>query len=389
MTWRRVRLDWITSTGRVTVDPENFGTDQVVHYSIPALDEFGGPRIEETTDIASAKLLVRPGEILVSKLNPRKLRVVTVCPHELPAVASTEFIPLRPHGVEPDFLKYWLQSERTRQSMDGAVQSVTRSHQRISPDELTKKWLDLPPVEAQRAIIDYLDNETFQIDALIAKKRAMLRCLEERISAMVGCSVGASSIAGGATPAVEIRRVLRKVRTPAETGEIVTAYRDGQVTARSIRRAEGYTESSADNTGYQRVRIGDVVVHGLDGFAGAIGTSEADGICSPVYHVMRPTDRGDSEFYGRLLHELAVTNYLGLFATSTRERAVDFRNWALFGRIPIPMLTVEEQRRIGEMIRAIRPLKAAVAKSETLATERRQALITAAVAGELSLCRSA
>ncbi len=129
------------------------------------------------------------------------------------------------------------------------------------------------------------------------------------------------------------------------------------------------------------VQVGDVVVHGLDGFAGAIGDSEADGVCSPVYHVCQPRDGGDSAFYGRLLRLLAVGGYLGNFAVSTRERAVDFRNWDLFGRIPIPHVEVRQQRAIGDRIRSLRPLVDLVQQSESLAIERKTALVSRVVAG--------
>lgn len=43
---------------------------------------------------------------------------------------------------------------------------------------------------------------------------------------------------------VPLRRVLRKLSRPVHAAdEVITAYRDGPVTARSIRREEGYTFS--------------------------------------------------------------------------------------------------------------------------------------------------
>jgi len=168
---------------------------------------------------------------------------------------------------------------------------------------------------------------------------------------------------------------------------MITAFRDGQVTARSLRRPDGYTESWTEGPRLQGVETDDVVIHGLDGFAGAIGASEVDGVCSPVYHVCAVADDGDPQFYGRLLRLLATNGYLGLFASSTRERAVDFRNWGLFGRIPIPCVDAAVQRRIGELIRKLAPLRTAVERSAELVRERKQALITAAVTGQLDVAR--
>lgn len=54
-----------------------------------------------------------------------------------------------------------------------------------------------------------------------------------------------------------------------ETDEIITCFRDGEVTLRSNRREDGFTVSLTE-TGYQGIDVGDLIVHGMDGFAGAI-----------------------------------------------------------------------------------------------------------------------
>lgn len=238
----------------------------------------------------------------------------------------------------------------------------------------------------QCAIADYLDAETTRIDALIAKKQRLIALLEEHVDSRIRQFIGGSVLAGGVRPAVPVKRLLSKiVRQVAPHAGAITAYRDGQVTLRSNRRAEGYTESWTENATRQGVAKNDVIIHGLDGFAGAIGTSEANGACSPVYHVCEPRVDQDPVYLGRMLRILAVSGYLGLFASSTRERAVDFRNWALFGSIPVPGISRAQQREIGDSIRSIKPLKSAVEGSAALARERRQALITAAVTGELEV----
>ncbi|MFM9453404.1 restriction endonuclease subunit S [Streptomyces europaeiscabiei] len=242
--------------------------------------------------------------------------------------------------------------------------------------------------DEQRRIADYLDTEVGKIDNLVAKKRHLVALLNERIDSRVLQHVGASQLVNTESgfPALPIRRLLSKVSRPAvaDVG-VITAYRDGQVTERGARRAEGYTLSASIEPQGQHVQVGDVVVHGLDGFAGAIGTSEAEGNCSPVYHVCVPQGEGDARFLGRLLRLLALQGYLGNFATSTRERAVDFRNWDLFGRIPIPQVPPNEQREIGEWISKVRPLREVIERSASLAAERRQALITATVTGQLDI----
>jgi type I restriction enzyme S subunit len=387
MPWERVRLDWLITEERQTVDPSTLESETAFHYSIPVFDEVSDGRLESTDDILSGKLVLSGGEILVSKLNPRIPRVLRAISHEVPTLASTEFIALRPGPcIDERFVRYLLTSEPIRQGMDAATMSVTRSHQRVRPEAVTKMWVHIPDLKVQKATADYLDTETSRLAEVIDKKQRLLALLDERIDARIRSQIAESGLVDPDCSTVPLNRVLRKVRRPADSeAEILTAYRDGQVTTRSLRRPEGYTEATADHGVYQGVLRDDVVVHGLDGFAGAIGVSEAEGKCSPVYHVCVPTDGHDSAYLARMLRLLATSGYLELFATSTRERAFDFRNWMLFGRIPVPNVSPTEQASVGAEIRRLWPLKTAVERSTALARERRQALITAAVTGELEV----
>jgi len=80
------------------------------------------------------------------------------------------------------------------------------------------------------------------------------------------------------------KRMARPVR-PHD--EIVTAFRDGTVTLRRNRREDGFTNSILE-IGYQGIRKGDLVIHVMDAFAGAIGVSDSDGKSTPVYSACVP-----------------------------------------------------------------------------------------------------
>ena len=87
------------------------------------------------------------------------------------------------------------------------------------------------------------------------------------------------------------RKEKREVRAE---DKIVTCFRDGQVTFRENRRITGFTESIQEN-GYQHVCKGDLVIHVMDAFAGAIGVSDSDGKCTPVLNCC--TSLGDYNNY--------------------------------------------------------------------------------------------
>jgi type I restriction enzyme, S subunit len=297
-----------------------------------------------------------------------------------PAWVNNHIHVLKPNpGVDRRFLVYALNT------VDYAAYITGSTRDKLTQDDMWGILIPHVPLGRQRVIADYLDRETAPIDALISAKRRLVGLLYERCDEQIGRAIEKSGLVIPGAPTIELRRVLTRRREGAPPNTpLVTAYRDGQVTLRSIRRAEGYTEAAAD-TGFQLVHEADVVIHGLDGFAGAIGTAEAAGACSPVYQVCVPTAGGDPHYWGRMLRVLATTGYMSLFVTSTRERAYDMRNWSVVGRIPMPQVAADEQRSVGDRLRAILPIRDIFERSVSLLQERRQALISAAVTGQLDI----
>ncbi|WP_405407855.1 restriction endonuclease subunit S [Streptomyces sp. NBC_01124] len=354
------------SQGRIT-------TRNMIHTSLSDLPTERAPLLSE-------------GEILVVRsgaLTGDSARI----PAEWSGSAPGYDLRVTPNAsIESRYLAYCLLSRPVIDQMKLASSRAAQPH--LNAEELGDIKIPAVSFDNQSRIADFLDSVLTKLDDLVNKKRHLVRLLNERIDSRVLQHVGQSEIVQPevGSPTLPIKRILTKVTRPPIAGSgVITAYRDGQVTERGARRAEGYTMSASTEPSGQQVHINDVVVHGLDGFAGAIGTAEASGTCSPVYHVCTPRDGGDPKFIGRLLRLLALQGYLGNFATSTRERAVDFRNWDLFSRIPVPAVSNSEQRRIGEWITQLHPLRTAIERSTTLAAERRHALITAAVTGQLDV----
>ena len=242
----------------------------------------------------------------------------------------------------------------------------------------------IPPPTEQKQIADFLDCEAQQIDNLIAEQEALVGSLTERKAA----AFEHLAIVRNPERVVRLSRIATKLKRPVVPGAgIVTAFRDGQVTLRTERRAEGYTESNTGD-GYQGVCQGDVVFHGLDGFAGAVGVAERDGICSPVYHVFRPIVGVDAAFLANTLRGMAVSGQLEVLAGNVRQRAVDFRSWATFGELPIALPSEAEQRDRHERIVRNAKVDTLIAEAKSLIDllkERRSALISAAVTGKIDV----
>ena len=183
--WSLKRADGVLAYQKETVTTDELAGREVLHYSIPSIQEFGEAQIEDGDSIASNKLRVTGGEILVSKLNPRKGTVMIVEGDHPFMVCSSEFIPLVPTGCNRRFAYYLYTSEPTRLRLSSLVESATKSHQRANPAAIYKMWNAFPPLEEQRQLAAYLDRKTGEIDALIQKKQALIALLREQRAALI------------------------------------------------------------------------------------------------------------------------------------------------------------------------------------------------------------
>ncbi len=375
--WKALTASEYQPDGYAFLATPNIKSESIDFENVNYINEY---RYEE-----SPELKLKPGDVLLAK-DGNTLGISNIV-RELPrpATVNGSIAVLRAFDIEPRFLRYSLASSSTQSMIDAIKGGMGVPH--LFQWDINRLPLVCPPLDEQRRIADFLDIEVGRIDELVTDQLRVLDLLEERIDSRIMDIVGKSKLADvGGTQSLPLRRLLLKLdRNTKATDEVITAFRDGQVTARSARRSEGYTLTNSAEPQGQGVEVGDVVVHGLDGFAGAIGDSEAVGNCSPVYHVCQPIGGGSAHFYGRLLRVLAINGYLGLFASSTRERAVDFRNWALFGNIPVPIVDTKIQHDIGHLVVSVRPLREEVRRFNQRLAERRQALITAAVAGQIDV----
>ena len=144
---------------------------------------------------------------------------------------------------------------------------------------------------------------------------------------------------------VKGKHLLNLMSRPVrETDDVVTCFRDGEVILRSERRTEGFTMSDKE-IGYQGINEGDIVIHGMDGFAGAMGISKSTGKGSPVLIVCNPKGTDDSRFIIYYLRSLAITNVFLALATGIRERSCDLR-WNKISVLPFIRPQSNTQQKI-------------------------------------------
>lgn len=136
-------------------------------------------------------------------------------------------------------------------------------------------------------------------------------------------------------------RMSREVRNE---DDVITCFRDGEVTLRKNRRIEGFTESFKE-IGYQGIRKGDLVIHQMDAFAGSIGVSDSDGKGTPVYICLQPKGNYSNNYYAYLLREMARAGFIKSLYRGIRERSSDFR-YETFAKLFLPIPPLAEQRAI-------------------------------------------
>jgi len=373
----------------LNVSANEYATSGYRLIRISDIDEAGSLRSRDNAVFVDIPLERRyqleVGDLLLARSGATIGRSTLVGELEEPSTFAGYLVRFRPTPTtDPRFLAYAAASHRFQDAVKS--DAITSTIQNFNAERYANISIMVPPLSEQRRIADFLDDETARIDHLMSAQLRALELLEERANSRILEVIGRSRLVKGDEPITQLRRVVKKLDRPvAPTDEVITAFRNGQVTARSIRRSEGYTVSASSDPQGQGVEIGDIVIHGLDGFAGAIGDSEAAGNCSPVYHVCLPIDGGSSAFYGRLLKVLALDDYLALYGLSARERAVDFRNWTVFAQAPVPQVEPSVQHEIGNMITKIRPLREEVKRFNERLAERRQALFTAAVTGGITV----
>ncbi|HDT9088286.1 TPA: restriction endonuclease subunit S, partial [Staphylococcus pseudintermedius] len=188
-----------------------------------------------------------------------------------------------------------------RESSTGKLNTI---RMRIPMDKLAGLFLPLPPRRVQDLIVKSLAKDIKVVNKLINQTEQSIKELKNYKQSLI-----TESVTKGIDPNVEMKDsgvewigdipkhwnfikgkyIFEKLQRPIRCDEIVTAFRDGQVMQRSKRRTEGFT-TSLKEIGYQGVEKGDLVIHSMDAFAGAIGISQDNGKCSPVCIVLNSSN---------------------------------------------------------------------------------------------------
>jgi type I restriction enzyme S subunit len=310
---------------------------------------------------------------------------------------------LRPdkRQLDGNFLLRCLQAKPIRIQLELAANGVTRFG--IPKSEIGAMTVPIPPLSEQRAIGRYLAVETARLDSLIAAKVRMIGLMIEKRRALVLRAV----IRGldlsvhlrnsevpwlGEIPAHwETRRVAWLFRERDERGEPDLPLLEVSInTGVALREfSEDRIESTAaDFNTYKVARKGDVVFNKMRMWQGAVGVAPQDGLVSPDYVVACPTGTLSSQYAGLLFRTEAfsaecarrshgiVWDRLRLYWEGFREIEVP---------IPPPAVQVAIVDYLAKEVGKLDALRSGTERTITLLKERRAALISAAVTGQIEV----
>lgn len=228
----------------------------------------------------------------------------------------------------------------------------------LNADEFNRLFSLLPSLVEQQRIAEFLDSECGKIDGLKADIQAQIDTLEQYKRSVI-----TEAVTHGLNPSAPMKDsgipwvgqfpthwtkkkgkyILRYMSKPVKQDDgVITCFRDGEVTLRSNRREDGFTIADKE-IGYQGVDVGDLVVHGMDGFAGAIGISDSRGKASPVLNVLNT--KQNKKYIMYYLRSMAYGEVFTALSTGIRVRSCDLR-WNKLAELLYPLPPIDEQNNI-------------------------------------------
>lgn len=350
--------------------------------------EGGGNKPKEDV---SAYRLAYPGDIVMNSMN---ILSGSVGLSQYFGCVSPVYYMLRPRKATEDvrYYNYIFQTTMFQRSLFGLGNGIlikesgngklNTIRMRIPMDKFGGLFIPVAPIDEQQRIADFLDAKCAEIDALTADIQTQIDTLEQYKRSVI-----TETVTKGLNPDAEMKDsgvqwigdmpahwdvirgkyILRYMQKPVrEDDGVITCFRDGEVTLRSNRREDGFTMSDKE-IGYQGIDVGDLVVHGMDGFAGSIGISDSRGKASPVLNVL-DTDQC-KRYIMYYLRSMAYSDVFLALATGIRVRSCDLR-WNKLAELSYPVPPLNEQNAI------VKHIDSVLSKADAVIADKKAQLAT-------------
>lgn len=329
-----------------------------------------------------------------------RLEIDSTCNQSMAAIVPSA-------SLEYRFLHFWLASNYQN------IRNLAGGDKRdgLNLVHVGGVQVPLPPVGEQRAIADYLDREVQKIDELITEQRGLIETLRERryacIERAVTCGIsdaqlGESSIPWIARMPLDWGVSRMKHETAMTTGgtpdtDDLAYWSEASdeagvpwvaISDMSRRRSVCSTSKRLTPAGVasKRLRIGKAgtILFAMYASVGEVSRLDVDATWNQAILGITPGDRLESGYLAYLLMAMR-TFMLGEVRTNTQANL----NARQVGDMPLPIPLLEEQREIVDYLdEQTARIDELISESEdliALSQERRAALITAAVTGQIDV----
>ncbi|MFI7583156.1 restriction endonuclease subunit S [Kocuria sp. M1N1S27] len=393
--WKSTSLKWISHIyAGGTPDRENpsywmdgtipwLNSGSVNQWAIKRPSEY----ITETGFHGSSARWVPPGSVLLGLAGQGKTKG-TAARLEIGATCNQSVAAIVPdRRVEYRFLHYWLSVNHANlRNLSGGDKRDGLNLQHVGSVQVP-----LPPISDQQQVAEFLDNEIAKIDRLIDKQRTLVESLRGRRISFTSFVLDQHAAHG------------RRLKWHMEEVDVRAGQLANELPLMSVsidwgvRRRDEITNdlAMADSLeNYKVARMGDLVINRMRAFQGALGVTPIDGLVSPDYAVLRCRDDVRPDWLAALMrsHRFVsqmISRIRGIGTIESGAVRTPRINVSDLGeiRVDVPPLSTQcdaierlhhENSHIGMLI----------AKSERLielSQERRSALITAAVTGQIGV----
>lgn len=333
--------------------------------SIVKKEDFDADEDDYVADTILNYTVVTPGTIMLNGLNlnfdfvSQRIGLVKET-----GVITSAYSAFKHTGnrIIPEYATYLFKAYdgcKAFHNMGGGVRKI------LNFSELKRHYIVYPDIHEQTQIVKFLDEKCIQIDTTVREIQDQINVLEQYKRSIItekvtkGLDANAKRLNSGIQWIGEMpehwdcirgKYILKYIQKPVKEDDgVITCFRDGEVTLRSNRREDGFTMSDKE-IGYQGIDVGDLVVHGMDGFAGAIGISDSRGKASPVLNVL--DTKQNKKYIMYYLRSMAYSDVFVALATGIRVRSCDLR-WNKLAELPYPVPPIEEQNAIVEYIDSV------------------------------------
>ena len=394
--WASRRLGFFFAERREKVSDKDFQALSVTKDGIvPQLDTAA------KTDDGDNRKCVRTGDFVINSRSDRKGSSGL---SRLDGSVSLICTVLRPQeSVQGGFIHHLLRSVSFQEEFYRFGKGIVADLWSTNFSAMSGITLAMPPLEEQESIASFLDHETAKIDALIAEQQRLIELLQEKRQAVISHAVtkGLNPDAPMKNSGVEwlgevpehweksrLRALFRQEkRQDQPTSPVLSVYRDYGVILKDS-RDDNHNKTPESLSAYQLVNRDDLVVNKMKAWQGSLGVSVLHGITSPDYAVFTPHHNEFSLYLHFLLRSCRMTSVYRSISNGIRPA-----QWRIepgvFLDLPVFLPPTHEQELIaGHISRESEKFDQLVKESESfvnLLQERRSALISAAVTGQIDV----